>query len=136
MHKSMHRFLPFPVAPCRETSRAGSAEASGVEKDGPRKSAREGDLAHVGAGCPAMAMVSPAWLEHAACGLGSRQSVPVNCIHCNASVNGEWLHAPQYAPVIVPDLARIVAIWHRLPEPIRRAIRALVDASIHPESEH
>ena len=27
-----------------------------------------------------------------------------------------------------PELAQLVAVWHKLPEPIRKAIRALADA--------
>jgi hypothetical protein len=44
-------------------------------------------------------------------------------------VNAEALHAHLYAHPFCPDLARIVAVWHRLPEPIRRAIRAILDAA-------
>ena len=70
----------------------------------------------------------PSWSSEP-CGLGNRRLLSVDCSECNACVNGKALHAPQYAPALVPDLARIVATWDRLPEPIRRAIRALVEAA-------
>lgn len=38
-------------------------------------------------------------------------------------------YASQCEPGWCPELARFVAVWHRLSEPIRRAILAVLDAA-------
>jgi hypothetical protein len=63
------------------------------------------------------------------CGLGNRDRSSVTIRPCSTCGNTGQPYAPQYVPGSCPDLARIVATWHRLPEPIRRAIRALIHAS-------
>ena len=48
----------------------------------------------------------------------------------NTSGDGVAPHGPLHVPAgpTDPDLARVVAAWPELPEPIRRAVLALVEA--------
>jgi hypothetical protein len=61
----------------------------------------------------------------------SAGDVGPNPLPANTSGDGATTHVPQHVPAAPddPDLARIIAAWPTLAEPIRRAIMALVESA-------
>ena len=74
-------------------------------------------------------MVSPRGLELLTCGLGNH--MPERVSNCDEMVYDDELrlHVGQHVGTTDPDLARVVAVWQRLAQPIKKAIKALVESA-------
>ena len=82
-------------------------------------------------------MVSPAWLEHATCGLGNYCPEHTNCDQRTSCDEGVEAHAGQHAEKFGcqertlhdmhdQELATVINNWARVPKHVKTAILALV----------